>query len=95
MTPVTRTVLEQVAADYKKGKISRVAITGHADRSGSPAYNMRLSERRARLAAAELVGLGVPQDIMKIEWFGETQPRVPTADGVREAQNRRVEVRFE
>lgn len=95
VTPVTRQVLEQVAADYKKGKISRVAIAGHADRSGSPAYNMRLSERRARLAAAELVALGVPLDIMKIEWFGETQPRVPTADGVREAQNRRVEVRFE
>ena len=95
VTPVTQQVLEQVAADYKKGKISRVAIAGHADRSGSPAYNLRLSERRARLAAAELVALGVPADIMKIEWFGETQPRVPTADGVREAQNRRVEVRFE
>jgi OmpA-OmpF porin, OOP family len=95
VTPVTRQVLEQVAADYKKGRISRVAIAGHADRSGSPDYNLRLSERRARLAAAELVALSVPQDIMKIEWFGETRPRVPTADGVREAQNRRVEVTFE
>ena len=95
ISPVTMQVLQQVATDYKAGKISRVVIAGHADRSGSPAYNMRLSERRARVAAAELVSLGVPAEIMKIEWFGETRPRVPTADGVREAQNRRVEVTFE
>ena len=95
ISPVTMQVLRQVAADFKAGKISRVVIAGHADRSGSPAYNMRLSERRARVAAAELVSLGVPSEIMKIEWYGETRPRVPTADGVREAQNRRVEVTFE
>ena len=95
ISPVTMQVLQQVATDYKAGKISRVVIAGHADRSGSPAYNMKLSERRARVAAAELVSLGVPGEIMKIEWFGETRPRVPTADGVREAQNRRVEVTFE
>jgi OOP family OmpA-OmpF porin len=95
ISPVTMQVLRQVAADFKAGKISRVVVAGHADRSGSPAYNMRLSERRARVAAAELASLGVPSEIMKIEWYGETRPRVPTADGVREAQNRRVEVTFE
>ena len=95
ITPVTMQVLQQVAADYKAGRINRVVVAGHADRSGSPAYNMGLSERRARVAAAELVALGVPADIMQIEWFGETRPRVPTADGFREAQNRRVEVLFE
>jgi OmpA-OmpF porin, OOP family len=95
VTPVTMQVLRQVAADYAAGRVSRVRIAGHADRSGSPDYNLRLSERRARVAAAELVALGVPAEIMEVEWFGETRPRVPTADGVREAQNRRVEVTFE
>jgi OmpA-OmpF porin, OOP family len=95
LTPVTLQVIEQVAADYKAGRVAHVLIAGHADRSGSEAYNMGLSERRARAAAAELVARGVPEETITVEWFGETRPRVPTADGVREAQNRRVEVLFE
>jgi OOP family OmpA-OmpF porin len=95
ITPVTAKVLDQVASDFKQGRIARVAIAGHADRAGADAYNLRLSERRARSVAAELAARGVPQDEMLIEWFGEARPRVPTADGVREAQNRRVEVVFQ
>ena len=95
LTPVTLQVIEQVAANYKAGRVARVLVAGHADRSGSEAYNMGLSERRARVAAAELVAGGVPEETITVEWFGETRPRVPTADGVREAQNRRVEVLFE
>jgi outer membrane protein OmpA-like peptidoglycan-associated protein len=95
VSPVTAKVLDQVAADFENGRIARVYIAGHADRSGSEAYNLRLSERRARAVAAELATRGVPQDQMRVEWFGETRPRVPTADGVREAQNRRVEILFQ
>jgi OOP family OmpA-OmpF porin len=95
LTPVTLQVIEQVAADHKAGRVARVLVAGHADRSGSEAYNMGLSERRARVAAAELVARGVPEETITVEWFGETRPRVHTADGVREAQNRRVEVLFE
>ena len=32
---------------------------------------------------------------MTVASFGEEQPLVPTEDGVREVQNRRVEVSFE
>ena len=96
VTPVTQKVLEQVAADYKKGKISRVAIAGHADRSGSPAYNLRLSERRARTRRRRAGGAGRTgrhhEDRVVRR---DPATRAPTADGVREAQNRRVEVRFE
>jgi outer membrane protein OmpA-like peptidoglycan-associated protein len=95
ITPITAQVLDQVAADFKQGRIARVYVAGHADRSGNDAYNLRLSERRARKIAAELAARGVPQDQTRVEWFGETRPRVPTADGVREAQNRRVEVVFQ
>ena len=95
ITPVTAQVLDQVAADYRAGRVARVSVAGHADRSGGEAYNMGLSERRARVAAAELVARGVPAEVIAVEWFGETRPRVPTADGVREAQNRRIEVLFE
>jgi outer membrane protein OmpA-like peptidoglycan-associated protein len=48
--------------------------------------------RRAQTAAAELVRNGVPRQEITIKAFGETVLLVPTGDGVREPQNRRVEI---
>jgi outer membrane protein OmpA-like peptidoglycan-associated protein len=42
--------------------------------------------------AAELVRRGVQRNIITVQAFGESRPLVPTADGVREPQNRRVEI---
>jgi outer membrane protein OmpA-like peptidoglycan-associated protein len=71
-----------------------VLVEGHADRSGPESYNLALSQRRAEAVAAALRARGVPGDAMSLQAFGETRPRVPTADGVREPQNRRVEILF-
>jgi outer membrane protein OmpA-like peptidoglycan-associated protein len=94
LTPVALTVLDQVEADYARGRPARVVIAGHADRSGSEAYNLGLSERRAGIVADTLSARGIPASSMTLEAFGETLPRVPTDDGVREPQNRRVEIIF-
>jgi OmpA-OmpF porin, OOP family len=94
LTPVTQAVLDQVAADFARGQPSRVMLAGHADRSGTEAYNDALSEQRARHVAAALVARGVPEAVIEVQWLGERQPRIPTADGVREPQNRRVEIVF-
>ena len=94
LTPVALTVLDQVQADFALGKPVRVIIAGHADRSGPESYNQELSERRARAVAQALGQRGIAASTMKVEAYGETQPRVPTADGVREPQNRRVEIVF-
>ncbi len=69
-----------------------VAIEGHTDTSGSPAYNMGLSLRRADNATAELIKLGVPRGIISATAKGEKALRVPTGDNVRERENRRVEI---
>ena len=37
---------------------------------------------------------GVPAGAITSQGFGETNNRVPTADGVRELQNRRVEITY-
>jgi OOP family OmpA-OmpF porin len=71
-----------------------VMLAGHTDRSGTPKYNMGLAQRRADSVKAYLGGRGIPAARMTTQAFGETKPRVPTADGVREAQNRRVEVTY-
>jgi OOP family OmpA-OmpF porin len=94
LSPVAATVLDQVQADYLRGRPARLVLAGHADRSGPEAYNVGLSERRARAVAEALAQRGMPQDAMAIEWYGESRPRVPTEDGVREPQNRRVEIVF-
>jgi OmpA-OmpF porin, OOP family len=94
LTPVTQAVLDQVAADYARGEPTRMVVAGHADRSGTEAYNQALSEQRARSVARALVARGVPESALDVQWFGESEPRIPTEDGVREPQNRRVEIGF-
>jgi outer membrane protein OmpA-like peptidoglycan-associated protein len=69
-----------------------VSVVGHADRAGSDAYNLALSKRRADAVADLLAAGGVPRSALAVSAKGESQPRVPTADGVREPQNRRVEI---
>ena len=71
---------------------TRIEVAGHADRAGTPQYNQRLSERRAAAVANELDRQGVPRSAMVVQAFGESRPLVATADGVREPQNRRVEI---
>jgi outer membrane protein OmpA-like peptidoglycan-associated protein len=67
-------------------------VTGHTDRSGSDSYNVRLSEARASAVASMLESKGVERVQMRISGRGENENRLPTDDGVREAQNRRVEI---
>jgi OmpA-OmpF porin, OOP family len=87
-------IIQQAAAAYKSGAPVRLQVTGYTDRSGSPGYNQRLSERRANNVAAALARLGVARGDMAVSGRGENDNRVPTANGVREPQNRRVEIVF-
>ena len=77
--------------DRAKGN-ARITATGHTDTSGPEAYNMALSLRRANAVKDALVREGVPATAITVVGKGESQPLVQTADGVREPQNRRVEI---
>jgi outer membrane protein OmpA-like peptidoglycan-associated protein len=87
-------IVRAASANAKAGNITRIEATGHADRSGPSKYNMGLSMRRAQSVLAEMVRQGVPKNQIAIFAKGETDPLVPTPDGVREPQNRRVEIVF-
>ncbi len=65
---------------------------GYTDTSGTPDYNQGLSERRAKAVAAQLETDGVPASEIEIHAYGETHLLVATGPGVREPQNRRVEI---
>jgi outer membrane protein OmpA-like peptidoglycan-associated protein len=92
VTSEGRAVIQQAATAFRSGAPVQIQVTGYTDRSGSPGYNQRLSERRANNVAKALAGMGVPQNQMAVSGHGENDNRVPTADGVREPQNRRVEI---
>jgi OmpA-OmpF porin, OOP family len=92
ITPEGQQIIAQAADAYKAGAPVQIQVTGYTDRSGSPGYNQRLSERRANNVARALAALGVPKDQMIVAGRGENDNRVPTAPGVREPQNRRVEI---
>jgi outer membrane protein OmpA-like peptidoglycan-associated protein len=92
VTPEGMQIIQQAADAYRSGAPVQLQVTGYTDRSGSPGYNQRLSERRANNVARALAALGVPKDQMVVGGRGENDNRVPTAPGVREPQNRRVEI---
>jgi len=94
LTPEARRIIAGAAEEFRKSGAARVVATGYTDLSGSPAYNLRLSERRAEAVKEELMRLGVPESAIATIGKGEADPLVPTADGVREAQNRRVVIEF-
>jgi outer membrane protein OmpA-like peptidoglycan-associated protein/opacity protein-like surface antigen len=94
LTPQATAILDNAAAAYQTCGQAQVQLAGHADRSGPDDYNIGLSQRRAANVRAYLTGRGIPDGVITSEAFGESRPLVETADGVREPQNRRVEITF-
>lgn len=92
LTPEAQTVVSEAANYANAGNATRVVVVGHADTSGSAAYNVRLSERRAKAVADALVGMGVNGSILSVDWKGESMPAVATGDGVKEPLNRRATI---
>ena len=88
-------ILDGVAAAYRSRPSARLVLAGHTDRSGSASVNRAAGLKRAQIVRAELEKRGIPRNAMRIASFGEDQPLVPTEDGVREVQNRRVVIAFE
>jgi hypothetical protein len=84
--------IAQAASAFKTTGTARITATGHTDKSGPENYNMALSLRRANTVKDSLVRNGVPASAISVIGKGESQPLVQTADGVREPQNRRVEI---
>ena len=87
-----RQIIKGAADNAMKVQYTRIEVNGYTDTSGTPQYNQGLSIRRADAVAGELVRDGVPKDEIAIQGFGETRLLVPTGPGVREPQNRRVEI---
>ncbi|WP_326525307.1 OmpA family protein [Sphingomonas sp.] len=94
ITPEAAGILDNAVSAYGACGQAQVMLAGHADRSGSASYNVGLSQRRADSVRSYLTSRGIGDGVISSEAFGESRPRVDTADGVRELQNRRVEITY-
>ncbi len=94
LTPEAQRIIAAAAQEYKRGGYVKIVVTGHTDSMGTTTYNQKLSERRAAAVQAEFEKLGVPAGQLATVGAGKGGQLVPTADQVREAQNRRAEIVF-
>jgi OOP family OmpA-OmpF porin len=92
LTDRARQIIREAADNSTHVQYTRIEVNGYTDTSGTPQYNMGLSIRRANAVKAELIRDGVPANAITTQGFGDTHLLVPTGPGVREPQNRRVEI---
>lgn len=92
LTQRARQIIAEAAQATARVQVTRIEVAGHTDTSGTPRYNQVLALRRAQTVASELARLGVPREAITVQSFGESHPLVLTGAGVREPQNRRVEI---
>jgi outer membrane protein OmpA-like peptidoglycan-associated protein len=92
LTERARSIVKEAADNSTRVQVTRIEVNGYTDTSGTPQYNQGLSIRRAQAVAGELVRDGVPKAAINIQGFGDTHLLVSTGPGVREPQNRRVEI---
>ncbi|MER9596398.1 OmpA family protein [Mesorhizobium sp. M0244] len=87
-----REVLDQASRAFNEGKPQVMIVAGSADRAGTPAQNLLLSQRRATAVLKALLDRGLPVDRFQVLAKGETELAVPTEEGIAEPENRRVEI---
>ena len=84
-------ILDAVAATLQGNpSISAVEVQGHTDERGNDAYNLDLSDRRAKAVKDYLVGKGVDEKRLTSQGYGETQPLIREHNEKAWAKNRRV-----
>ena len=92
LDPRSRGDLAAATAAAKVTSNVDIGAVGHADATGSDAYNSALSLKRAQTIRDALVAAGIPNDLIEIDYHGANNPLIPTPRGVAEPRNRRVEV---
>jgi len=94
LTPEAASILDSAIQAYGNCGTVPIMLAGYTDLSGTQRYNLGLSARRNASVRAYLTSHGIADSTISSQAFGKLNPRVPTADGVREVQNRRVEITY-
>lgn len=90
LTADGREALRAVARTLRELGIDHLRVEGHTDTIGAPAYNQKLSQRRAESVARELANAGMSHDAIERVGLGHRRPVADNATADGRAQNRRV-----
>jgi OmpA-OmpF porin, OOP family len=91
-TPESQALVDQVLLAIASRPAPELTVAGHTDTLGSAQYNDALSLRRAERVRVLLIARGIAPDSIRAVGRGMRELRVPTAAGVAEPRNRRVEI---
>ena len=94
ISPGFRGTLDEVAQSMITYPSSLIDVMGHTDSTGSDAYNLDLSRRRAESVANYLVSRGVSRARIESIGYGEQHPVADNTTPEGRARNRRVEIRI-
>ena len=92
LTSASKASIPEILESINRREMVEISVSGHTDRMGPAEVNKKLARVRAGQMAKILMENGVPESRIVVESHGEGNPLVPTADGVAEPRNRRVEV---
>lgn len=92
LKPDAQASLSKFATSLQNNPETNILVVGHTDSTGTAAYNMQLSQRRAESVKNYLVQSGVNGGRITTEGKGETEPIADNKTAEGRAQNRRVEV---
>ena len=87
----TQQTIQQITRLMLEHPELRFSIEGHTDSDGTEAFNLTLSENRAKTVKSVLVANGIEEDRMETKGFGESQPIESNENQEGKAMNRRVE----
>jgi len=85
-------IVDQAVAQAQQSGGAQIQVGGFTDLAGTTSYNYALAQSRAVTVRNYMVARGIPAEQIVTKSFGKNDPRIRTPDGVREAQNRRVEI---
>jgi outer membrane protein OmpA-like peptidoglycan-associated protein len=91
-TEQSKQVVSTILTEIAQRPVPDVLVIGHTDTVGSDQANDVLGQQRADIVRAALIRLGVPADDIRALSRGKRNLAVPTASGVAEPLNRRVEI---
>ncbi|PQJ79901.1 OmpA family protein [Polaribacter porphyrae] len=88
----SKQTLDKLAKVFIEFSDTKILVVGHTDNTGKEAYNLALSEKRAKSVKNYLVSDGIASSRFETLWYGETQPKYDNTTAEGRAKNRRVNV---
>jgi outer membrane protein OmpA-like peptidoglycan-associated protein len=92
LTPDSEREVERIFAEIAARPYPEILVIGHTDAVGNAQFNDQLSRQRAQRVRDDLIKRGISADRIEVSSRGKREPLIPTAEGVSEPKNRRVEI---